>query len=220
MKPKNYWKLMTFLSNFIPNHKLRLRIQRKARYYLNRIKCNIGEHTYIATDYNIPGFVSIGKYCSIAREVKIGLGEHPINWLTTHTFPYTKDAGNEVFYTNLPQRDREKVLAPEPPQEINIGNDVWIGERAMILNGVTIGDGAVIGAGAVVTKDIPPYAVAAGVPARVVKYRFSEDIINKLTELKWWDYPETFVVNLPVNNIEECLNILEKNKKLKASEEK
>ena len=75
-----------------------------------------------------------------------------------------------------------------------------------------IGDGAIIGAHSVVTHDVPPYAVVAGVPARVIKYRFTPEIIEKLLNLKWWDYPEDFIVNLPFDNIEKCIDLLEKNK--------
>lgn len=212
MKEKTKLKIRKFLSNFIPSHKLRLCEKRKIHYELNRLKYNIGEHTYVATEYNIPDYVTVGKYCSIAREVKIGLGEHPTSWLTTHTFPYTCDEKSETFYTGI-RATKESVINLKPAEKINIGNDVWIGERAMILNGVNIGDGAIIAAGAVVTKDVPPYAVVGGVPAKIIKYRFSNDIINKLLELKWWDLPEDFLVNeLPVNNVEKCINIIEKRK--------
>lgn len=71
-----------------------------------------------------------------------------------------------------------------------MGNDVLIGSHSLILGGVTIGNGAVVAAGAVVTKDVPPYAIVGGVPASIIKYRFSQDIINKLQELRWWDWPE------------------------------
>ena len=77
-----------------------------------------------------------------------------------------------------------------PSLPIKIGNDVWIGVEAMILDGVTIGDGAVIGARTVVTKDIPPYAIAVGVPAKIVKYRFEQEVINRLLEIKWWDFSD------------------------------
>lgn len=74
--------------------------------------------------------------------------------------------------------------------EVKIGNDVWIGTRAMILDGITIGDGAVIGAGAVVTKNVPPYAIVGGVPAKIIKYRFSQDKINELLASQWWNDPK------------------------------
>lgn len=75
-----------------------------------------------------------------------------------------------------------------------IGNDVWIGANAIILQGVTIGDGAIIAAGAVVTKDVPPYAIVGGVPAKVIKYRFSDEVILKLLQIKWWDKPEEWII--------------------------
>ena len=114
----------------------------------------------------------------------------------------------------------EKIIPNINSQNpINIGNDVWIGTNAIVMDGVKINDGAIIGAGAIVTKEIPPYAIAVGVPAKVIKYRFSQEIIDKLMELRWWDYPEDFIVNeLPFDDIEKCIEILEKNKCLRGSQ--
>ena len=98
---------------------------------------------------------------------------------------------------------------------VKINNDVYIGLNAIIMPGVTIGDGAVVGAGAVVTKDVPPYAIVAGVPAKVVKYRFEQPVIDKLLELKWWDYPKDFIVTLPFADVEKCIELLEENRHLK-----
>ena len=98
---------------------------------------------------------------------------------------------------------------------VTVGNDVWIGARAIIMDGIKIGDGAIIGANSVVTKDVPPYAIVAGCPAKLIRYRFSEDVINKLLELCWWDYPKEFIVNnLPFDDVEECIKILSENRDL------
>jgi acetyltransferase-like isoleucine patch superfamily enzyme len=123
--------------------------------------------------------VEIGKFCSIADGVKIlSGGEH----------------GHLLRVANYPMRAYFLNIRPYPDALNNgpviIGNDVWIGSHAIVLSGINIGDGAVVGAGAVVSKDIPPYGIAVGNPARIVKYRFSEDIIQKLLAIKWWDWED------------------------------
>jgi len=121
--------------------------------------------------------VKIGKYCSIANDVVMDCGmQHHVEWITTS--PLRKHfEGNEIY----------GVFSKG---NIVIGNDVWIGEGVLIMSGVHIEDGAVIGARTVVTKDVPPYAVMGGSPARVLKYRFPPDVIQKLLKLKWWDWPD------------------------------
>ena len=121
----------------------------------------------------------IGNYCSLARGVKIGLGKHPADFLSTSPLFYS--IGNPLKKAFIKS---QKFVEFE---KTKIGNDVWIGVNALILDGVTIGDGAIIGANAVVTKDIPPFAVAVGSPAKVIRYRFSEENIEKLLKVKWWD---------------------------------
>ena len=100
-------------------------------------------------------------------------------------------------------------------KKVTIGNDVWIGIKATIMPNITIGDGAVIGANAVVTKDVPPYAVVVGVPAKIIKYRFDEEIIKDLLELKWWNYSESFIKTLPFEDVRECIKLLRKNTHLR-----
>ncbi len=117
----------------------------------------------------------IGKYCSIAWDVTINAVGHEIHKLTTHSFARRPDFG---FGVKTDTRIYKEVI---------IKNDVWIGANSVIMPGVTIGNGAIVGAGAVVTKDVPDYAIVVGIPAKVIKYRFSEEIINRLLELKWWD---------------------------------
>ena len=123
------------------------------------------------------GNLTVGKYCSLSRGVCIYSRNHP----------YWNPSVSPLFYnSNFAKGVKEDTV---PYGKLSIGNDVWIGQYAVILPSCkNIGDGAVIGAGAVVTKDIPPYAVAAGNPARVIKYRFDQDTIDKLEEIKWWDW--------------------------------
>lgn len=122
----------------------------------------------------------IGKFCMIACNVIVLMGgEHETSRVTA--FPLKKRLQG-LQGDNIDSDNKGPVI---------IGNDVWIGAGAVILSGVKIGSGAIIGAGAVVVKDIPPYAVAAGNPARVVKYRFSEDQIEKLLKIRWWDWEES-----------------------------
>jgi virginiamycin A acetyltransferase len=145
----------------------------------NVSESKIGKYTYIAENSRI-SMTDIGSFCSIGPNLLCGYGIHPTNGISTHPMFYSQRKQNGVtlsFYDKLEERKR-----------IKIGNDVFIGANVTILDGVTIGNGAVIGAGAVVSKDIPPYAIAVGVPIKVIKYRFDEAIISKLLEIEWWNY--------------------------------
>lgn len=145
--------------------------------------CSIGRYTYIRPYTYTGRSVKIGRYCSIGDYCIIGASKHPTNWLTTHTFAYdsnTKFKGSELYEKVSTNKFPFKGLTTE------IGSDVWIGSRAIIMTGVKIGHGAVVGAGAVITKDVPPYAVVVGNNNRI-KNRFDDETIAELLELEWWN---------------------------------
>lgn len=155
-------------------------ISKKARIYEGAkiYKSNVGDYSYVGGKTSLV-CCKIGKFCSIAGECHIGMGNHTTNNVSTSPIFTEKNNGTGQIWCDS--------TTAAPFKEVIIGNDVWIGFRSMVLGGVNIGNGAVVAAGAVVTKDVPPYAIVAGVPARIIKYRFTENEINKLEELKWWD---------------------------------
>ena len=126
----------------------------------------------------------IGKFCSIACGAKFlfNSANHTLSSLSTYPFP--------LFFEEWGLEKRNVAESWDNKGDIVLGNDVWIGYEAVIMAGVTIGDGAIIGARAMVTKDVPPYTVAGGIPAKPIKKRYPEETIAALSELKWWDWPE------------------------------
>lgn len=163
----------------------------------------LGDHSYIARTNNAvqelhDPVVEIGKYCSIAGGVKfLGTAQHA-------------SATHKKCVANFPFHEEWQMAYPagEMRGPIMIGNDVWIGENAFIMDGVQIGDGAIVGATATVTKDVPAYAVVVGVPARIVHYRFEPEVIEKLLQIKWWNWDEDKIKQaLPdFNDIETFIN--------------
>lgn len=168
--------------------------------------CNLKSHVSVGaftvlTDSRYEGYignVDIGRYCSIAYGVNIGMFEHPVDWLSSSTRQYLSGHVHGARTVNIRHFEAN-------PRTI-IGNDVWIGTSATLIDGVTIGDGAIIAAGAVVTKDVPPYAIVGGVPAKIIKYRFNEEIIAKLLELKWWQYDMADFGDLDWSDVELCIS--------------
>ncbi len=138
--------------------------------------------------------VTIGRYCSIADHVRIFQADHDISNFTTSTYVYPGPSYRRESYL-VKKRSKEakrellaaKMRDPNSPM-VTIGNDVWIGSHVALRPGIIIGDGACIATGSVVTKDVPPYAIVGGVPAKVIKYRFEEGAIEKLLDLRWWQY--------------------------------
>ena len=139
----------------------------------------LGDFTYIAGNTNISK-TTIGKFCSIGPDCKIGLGKHPTkDFVSTHPVFFSTLKQAQVTFADRNYFDEFAYII--------IGNDVWLGANVIVVDGVKIGDGAVVAAGSVVTKDIPPYAIVGGVPAKIIKYRFEKEEIEKLLQLKWWD---------------------------------
>jgi acetyltransferase-like isoleucine patch superfamily enzyme len=143
--------------------------------------CHIASYTYIGINGRFEK-TNVGSFTSVGPDVICGLASHPMNYVTTYPGFYTKNASGAVWFGS------EKDFVDQ--KNVEIGSDVWIGARCIILGGVKIGHGAVLGAGSIITKDIPPYAIVAGVPAKILKYRFEEPLIVKLLNSEWWSEPK------------------------------
>ena len=151
------------------------------RVLLREVK--LGDFSYFERNGEA-AYSTIGKFCSLAANCRINALDHPMERVTTHKITYRP---NEYFrFLGVDQEFRERRRA----KLVTIGHDVWVGHGAVILPGVTVGHGAVIGANAVVTRDVAPYMVVTGVPARVLRPRFDEAVAARLLALQWWDWPE------------------------------
>jgi acetyltransferase-like isoleucine patch superfamily enzyme len=156
---------------------------------------SVSDHTYINSNSSVY-CARIGKFSSIAAKVTIGLSTHPSNLVSTHPAFYSN---NQLFKTYS-----DKVYFKEN-QEIIIGNDVWIGEGALILGGVNIGDGAIVAARSVVTKNVEPFEIVGGVPAKTIRFRFEPEIRLKIQKSEWWNNDEEwFVENFKIFHDVNC----------------
>ena len=159
-------------------------LKRKRKKIIGKSSISVGKFTYGHESIDIEQWnegapLDIGSYCSIASNVQIFLGgNHRLDWITT--FPF-----GHIHQNNL---GREYIQGhPTTNGGVSIGNDVWIGHGATIMSGISIGDGAVIAANSNVVRNVPPYSIVGGNPARHLKFRFSDEIISLLLELKWWE---------------------------------
>jgi acetyltransferase-like isoleucine patch superfamily enzyme len=190
----------------------------RGRYVIGRLGC----YSYIGEDALFLHTASVGRFCSIARRVTVGESEHPTWHLSTSPIFFASrywqhDSAMAAFYAcnreivRAADRDfneaQMKILQPTV-----IGHDVWVGEGAFIRRGVKIGHGAVIGGRAVVTKDVPPYAIVGGAPAKVIRYRFDERTIARLLELSWWEQSLSGLDGVPWHVLPQALDMLEERK--------
>jgi len=141
-------------------------------------RCRLGPHVNVDLGCDMAD-VSVGAFSQIASGVVVAPRNHILGNFTIHDFPYERGQGEHVFPDGL----------WEGRFRVRIGRDVWIGTRAIVLHGVEIGDGAIVGAGAVVTRSVPPFAIVAGNPARILRPRFPTEVAERLLELQWWDWP-------------------------------
>ncbi|TKG95375.1 CatB-related O-acetyltransferase [Puteibacter caeruleilacunae] len=187
----------------------RSNINKRARicHQVKVFSSNVSAYTYIGPRSKVVN-ASIGKFVSIASDCSIGLASHSHYFMSTSPiFTARKNSTKHRWVEND---------SYDPVQKVNIGNDVWIGTKAIIMGGVEIGNGAIIGAGAIVTKDVPDYAIVVGIPGRIVRYRFRDDIIKELCDLKWWNLEEKclkrnlklFAEEVNLENIREFKNII------------
>lgn len=175
---------------------------------------SIGAFSYISG-----GFIChthIGRYSSLSNELHIGQGNHPVDWLSTHPFQYQGgifEMRDGFEFKEAYDADRNAYIRDaqlERPQRTVIGNDCWIATGVYIKNGVTIGDGAVIGARSVVTRDIPPYAIVVGSPAKIIKFRFDELLVERLLRLQWWRFASWQLRTLDFSDPSRALDGLER----------
>lgn len=151
----------------------------------------------------IPSDFRVGRYCSIAPNVEVSDQNHPLDRLSTHSFTFKAHAQELAKNHNKSVLIKSFRTLDEPPR---IGHDVWIGRDVLLKRGITIGHGAVVGQRSVVTKDVPPYAVVVGIPARIVKYRFSDELISELLALEWWDYPFFDFADIDVSQVDAFID--------------
>lgn len=154
------------------------------------LNSTIGYASYVS-DHSFIKNTTIGRYTCIANNVLTVAGNHPLSFVSTHPAFYS--VVQSPSYVDKQKYEEFEYIDSTTKKSIKIGNDVWIAARVTILEGVKIADGAVVAAGAVVTKDVPPYAIVGGIPAKVIKYRFNEEEIYKLLQLKWWDKSQDWI---------------------------
>lgn len=171
------------------------------------INSHLGVGTYIGQNSDL-SCSKMGNYTCIGSRVIVIRGTHPMGLVSMHPAFYSVNKQAGFSYVNEQKVEEFTFADLENKYAVIVGNDVWIGADVRIIEGVSIGDGAVVMAGSIVTEDVPPYAVVGGVPAKIVKYRFQEEIITELLEVKWWNKGDEWIKNNAdyFDNVESFIN--------------
>ncbi len=148
--------------------------------------CSVGFASYIGSSCSL-NRLAIGRFCSIGSNVCVVFGSHPTSFVSTHPAFYSPRNCTGLFFNGNLNYEELKYVDHNEQFFAKIGNDVWVGNNTLILQGVEIGDGAIVAAGSVVTKNVEPYSIVGGVPAKIIRYRFDEETIKKMLKLSWWN---------------------------------
>ena len=177
-----------------------LRIEPYTKVYRGNTLTTMGSFSY--ANVALPWGTTIGRYCSIAKGLEVFGADHFVDWIST----------SPRFYTNEYQSLCDADLITHQKREmrcVNIGHDVWIGANVTLKKCITIGNGSIIGAGSVVTHDVPPFAIVAGIPAKIIKWRFSPEIIKRIDHIQWWNYHINDLKHMNAENPKRFLELLE-----------
>lgn len=163
-----------------------------------RKRTSVGRYTFLNSRTTMHAGSKIGRFCSVGKNVEIGVWDHPMDWVTTSSISYNM----ESHFPEGADFPQAKFKRPKGPV---IGHDVWIGTNVIIGRGITIGHGAVIAGGAFVNRDVGPYEIVGGLPARLIRKRFAEEVIAEMLELTWWDMTDEEIATIPFNDVPAAL---------------
>lgn len=211
---------ITALGDFIVGNKGKHEVVVETPCCINGPGCvingkKIGAFSYFSGNTKLHSVESVGRFVMINGNVVIGFAEQSVSSLSAHFLFHTSQTNWMDNYHSLTKEERmacaklqrEKDLYRKTP--VQLGNDIWIAHGVQIMCGVTIGDGAIIAAGSVVTKDVPPYTIVGGVPAKIIRKRFNDEIIEKLTTLKWWEYGPDILKGTDITEPASAIEIIE-----------